>query len=66
MDIVYIGTLHTSHAEHSLLALRHNKHVLVEKPMAMNAAQATEVLALAKTQQRFFMEGAYVRVSVLA
>lgn len=57
VDVVYIGTLHTTHFEHSVLALTHGKHVLVEKPMAMNAKQAREVIALAKEKQLFFMEG---------
>ncbi|TYZ57084.1 hypothetical protein PybrP1_010456 [[Pythium] brassicae (nom. inval.)] len=61
VDAVYIGTLHTTHFEHSVLALIHGKHVLVEKPMAMNAAQAREVLALAKEKQLFFMEGMWTR-----
>ena len=57
VDIVYIGTLHTSHYEHTKLALQHDKHVLVEKPMAMNATQAEEVIALAKAKNKFLMEG---------
>lgn len=63
VDVVYIGTLHTTHCEYSMLALHHGKHVLVEKPMAMNAAQARQVLALAKEKQLFFMEGASLSLS---
>ncbi|TMW65525.1 hypothetical protein Poli38472_008167 [Pythium oligandrum] len=61
VDVVYIGTLHTIHYSNSLLALRHGKHVLVEKPMAMNTKQATEVVALAKEKNLFFMEGMWTR-----
>ena len=47
VDVVYIGTLHPWHYEHTILALNHGKHVLVEKPMAMNVAQASSAIALA-------------------
>ena len=55
-DIVYIGTLTPNHAEQSKLMLRSGKHVLCEKPMAMNLRQVDEVLAVAKEQKKFFME----------
>ncbi|DBA05325.1 TPA: hypothetical protein N0F65_007487 [Lagenidium giganteum] len=61
VDVVYIGTLHTCHYAHSLLALNHNKHVLVEKPMTINAKQAEHVIKVAKDKQRFFMEGMWTR-----
>lgn len=57
VDIVYVGTLHPSHFEHTKLALERGKHVLVEKPMAMNAKQATEMIALARKKNLFLMEG---------
>jgi predicted dehydrogenase len=47
VDIVYVATPHNFHHEHALLALDAGKHVLVEKPIALNAAQATEVAARA-------------------
>jgi dihydrodiol dehydrogenase / D-xylose 1-dehydrogenase (NADP) len=58
VDVVYIGTLHITHYEHSVLALSHGKHVVVEKPMTMNAREAAHVVALAKEKNLFFMEGA--------
>lgn len=35
IDAVYIATPHQFHAEHVLLAVRHGKHAVVEKPMAL-------------------------------
>ncbi|EGZ19402.1 hypothetical protein PHYSODRAFT_327668 [Phytophthora sojae] len=57
VDVVYIGTLHPWHCEHATLALNHGKHVLVEKPMAMNAKQSASLIALAREKKRFLMEG---------
>lgn len=61
VDAVYVGTLHTSHAEHAQLALAHGKHVLVEKPMAMNAREAAATVALAREKKLFFLEGMWTR-----
>ncbi|RLN47551.1 hypothetical protein BBJ28_00014271 [Nothophytophthora sp. Chile5] len=61
VDVVYIGTLHPFHCEHAMLALTHGKHVLVEKPMAMNAKEAASVIALAREKRLFFMEGMWTR-----
>lgn len=61
VDVVYIGTLHPWHYEHTVLALTHGKHVVVEKPVAMNAAQASAAMALARDKQLFLMEGMWTR-----
>ncbi|KAH7460716.1 hypothetical protein PRIC1_006235 [Phytophthora ramorum] len=61
VDVVYIGTLHPWHYEHTVLALSHGKHVLVEKPMAMNATQASAAIALAREKKLFLMEGMWTR-----
>ncbi|KAF1332927.1 Dimeric dihydrodiol dehydrogenase, partial [Globisporangium splendens] len=61
VDVVYIGTLHISHYEHTVLSLNHGKHVLVEKPMAMNTKQAAHAVALAKEKKLFLMEGMWTR-----
>ncbi|OQR89429.1 dimeric dihydrodiol dehydrogenase [Thraustotheca clavata] len=61
VDIVYIGTLHTLHHPHALLALKHNKHVLVEKPIAMNEHQLSQIVAIAREKQLFLMEAMWTR-----
>lgn len=35
VDAVYVASPHQFHAEHAILAAKHDKHVLVEKPMAL-------------------------------
>ena len=45
VDIVYVATPPSSHLEHVLAAAAAGKHVLVEKPMAMNAAEGREMVA---------------------
>lgn len=36
VELVYVASPHQYHVEHTLLAARHGKHVLVEKPMALS------------------------------
>ncbi len=47
VDIVHVATSPALHAKQALEALRAGKHVLVEKPMAITAADADEMLAIA-------------------
>lgn len=53
VDIVYISTPHIEHHGCALAALNAGKHVLVEKPLGINAAQAREVLDVAKSRGLF-------------
>lgn len=43
-DAVYIATPVFCHKEQAMLALRYDKHVLVEKPIARNEAESAEIL----------------------
>jgi len=40
VDAVYIATAPAQHAEHAIIAAKHGKHVIVEKPMALNLDDA--------------------------
>jgi len=53
VDVIYISTPPFLHHQQAAAALRHGKHVLVEKPLAMNLQQADEMLALAREKDRF-------------
>ena len=61
VDVVYVGTPHPFHAEHALLALRAGKHVLVEKPFALNAEQARAVVAEADARGLVVLEAMWTR-----
>jgi predicted dehydrogenase len=61
VDAVYVGTPHPMHHEDARLALRAGKHVLVEKPFTMNAAEAEELVAEARQRGRFLMEAMWTR-----
>jgi predicted dehydrogenase len=47
VDIVHVATTPALHAEQTLKALRSGKHVLVEKPMALRAEDADEIVRVA-------------------
>ena len=47
VDVVYVATPHPSHLPHGLLALNAGRHVLIEKPLALNVREAHELQARA-------------------
>ena len=61
IDIVYIGTPHDSHLEYALQALRAGKHVLCEKPVAVNQKQVQKMVDEAREQNVFLMEALWSR-----
>ena len=63
IDAVLIATPHDELARTSLAAIRAGKHVMVEKPMAMNAAEAHEVELAASTARVTCMVGYSLRFS---
>jgi len=48
IDAVYIASPNSLHCQQSLLFLRHKKHVICEKPLASNLAEAESLIACAK------------------
>ena len=61
VDTVYVATPHPLHKDNSLLCLKAGKAVLCEKPFALNAAQAEEVIKLARAKKLFLMEAMWTR-----
>ena len=57
VDAVVIATPVSTHFELARAALLHGKHVLVEKPLTADVAEAEELVALARQQQRILMVG---------
>ena len=56
VDVVYVATPHNAHLPHATLALEAGKHVLVEKPITLNAEQARRLDAVAKDRGLFCAE----------
>ena len=56
VDAVYIATPHPSHAHWAVLAAQAKKHVLCEKPLAMNQAEVTTIVQAARAHDVFLME----------
>ncbi|MCU1554139.1 MAG: oxidoreductase [Arthrobacter sp.] len=61
VDVVYVSTPHPFHYENALLALNAGKHVLIEKPFAMNAGQAREIVDLAESKGLVALEAMWTR-----
>jgi predicted dehydrogenase len=61
VDVVYVASPHARHEPDTLLFLEAGKHVLCEKPFALNRAQGERMVALARRQQRFLMEAIWSR-----
>jgi len=61
IDILYIATPHSSHASLTIKALQHNKHVLCEKPIALNYDDALQMVTASKANNNFFMEAFWTR-----
>lgn len=61
IDAVYIATPHNFHKEHSILFMTHKKHVLCEKPIAVNQAELQEMIVVATTHKVVLMEAMWTR-----
>lgn len=61
VDIVYVATPHPSHVDNAVAALQSGKHVLVEKPFTINAAQAKKVVDLAEQKGLVALEAMWTR-----
>ena len=61
VHVVYVGTPVFLHAPQTIQSLRAGKHVLCEKPMAMNEAEARTILHAAKESGKVFGVSYYRR-----
>ena len=61
VDVVYVATPHSRHEKDTLEFLRAGKHVLCEKPFALNARQATRMAEAARSRGLFLMEAIWSR-----
>jgi predicted dehydrogenase len=56
VEAVYISLIHPKHARWAIEAAAAGKHVLVEKPMAMNSLEAVSMIEAAQRSGVFLME----------
>lgn len=61
VELVYIATPHSHHAEQIVQCLQAGKHVLCEKSFTANAKQAREAVALAKQKRLLLAEAIWPR-----
>ena len=61
VDLVYVATPHSHHAEHMKLCIEHGKAILCEKAFTGNARQAEEILNLAEQKKIPLTEAIWTR-----
>lgn len=61
VDVIYVATPHPGHKENTLLCLNNGKHVLCEKPFAVNAIEAEIMVSEAREKGLFLMEAMWTR-----
>lgn len=62
IDCAYIATPHSLHKDCTLLMLNGKKHVICEKPIAVNEKEAREMFLCAKKNNCFLMEAMWARL----
>lgn len=61
LDVIYIATPHTSHADNAILCLKNKMPVLCEKPFAMNLKEVQKMVDTAHENDTFLMEAMWTR-----
>lgn len=61
VDVIYLATPHTSHANLSIAAMKAGNAVLCEKPMGVNKGEVEKMVAVAKENNVFLMEALWTR-----
>lgn len=60
VDVVYVATPHSAHRAAAGLCIEAGKPVLCEKPFTLNAAEAQELVELARARGTFLMEAMWM------
>ncbi|WP_282180421.1 Gfo/Idh/MocA family protein [Maribacter stanieri] len=61
VDVIYLATPHTSHANLSIAAMKAGNAVLCEKPIGVNKSEVEQMVAVAKENNVFLMEALWTR-----
>jgi len=61
VDIIYVATPHNSHLQYGLMVMEAGKHLLCEKPLAVNEAQVSKLVYTARSNGVFMMEAMWSR-----
>ena len=61
LDLVYVATPHSHHAQHCMLCIQYGKAVLCEKAFTANASSAREVLKAAREKNVLVTEAIWTR-----
>lgn len=61
VDLVYVASPQSHHREHTLLFLESGHGVLCEKPFALDAGEAADMVAAARRHGQFLMEAMWSR-----
>lgn len=61
VDVIYVAAPQSEHLRLGLLAIAAGKHVLIEKPLAMSAAEGRQLVAAARAADVFLMEAMWTR-----
>lgn len=62
IDVAYIAVPHSGHAECSILMMSNGKHVICEKPLAVNTREVEEMIKCSKENNVFLMEAMWARL----
>ncbi len=57
VDLIVASTVNQHHGDIALAALSAGKHIIVEYPLCLDVAQGSEIIALAKTQNKLLHVG---------
>lgn len=61
VDVIYIATPHSFHADNAIAAMNFGKHILCEKPLGVNANEVSKMIAAAQKSKVFLMEALWSR-----
>ncbi len=61
VELIYISTPHPFHCEQAIMCMEAGKHVLCEKPMAINDEQVARMIDCARRNNVFLMEAMWSR-----